>query len=106
MIIMPFCMGDELNNMDIEDILNQAKLNISKALSPDLQGEYDLSDAYVLIKDLAHTGGKMAAPISIMRVGNIFYKQKDSGYYSDGFHLILGRICKNCPDYFRKVVVN
>lgn len=91
---------------NLNKIFEEARKNIGKALDPDLTGEYDMSDMYVLIKDLAHTGGKHAAPISIMRTGTIFYKQKDRGYYSDGFHLILGRICRNCDDYFRKLTIN
>lgn len=91
---------------ELEKIFAEARKNIGKALEADMTGEYDMNDMYVLIKDLAHTGGKHAAPISIMRTGTIFYKMKDRGYYSDGFHLILGRICKNCTDYFQKLTTN
>lgn len=91
---------------ELDKIFEGAKNNIGKALDSDMAGEYDMNDIYVLIKDLAHTGGNRKTPISIMRKNSLFYKQKDSGYYSDGFHLISGHVCKDATDYFQKLIIN
>ena len=91
---------------ELKKIFEDAKKKIGDALNPDMKGEYNMNDMYVLVKDLAHTGGKKAAPISIMRAGTIFYKQKEGGYYSDGFHLIASHIAAESDDYFKKLDTN
>lgn len=89
--------------MIYQDAINK----IREALDPAKEGEYDLSDMYLLKKDLAHCGGfgenARNAPISIMRAGTPFVRQKGAGYYSDGFHLVACSVCERCPEYFEKV---
>ncbi len=81
------------------------KEEIRKALSPEMSGEYE-NKAFRLKKDLAHCGGRTAAPISIMAAGTLFIKKKDEGYYSDGFHLIAEHVAECWPEYFEPVNVS
>ena len=84
----------------LEGIFTNAKEIISNVLSPDPEGE-TTNECFVLLKDLAHCGGeKRSAPISIMKAGTIFRKQKDGNYFTDGFHLIARHVAEWSEEYF------
>lgn len=84
----------------LEAIFSNAKEIISQALIADASGE-TTTECFILIKDLAHCGGeKRNAPISIMKAGTVFRKQKDGNYFTDGFHLIAKHVAEFSEEYF------
>lgn len=83
----------------IEGLFANATDIIRQALSPDPEGE-TTNECFILLKDLAHCGGNMPSPISIMRAGTVFRKKIDSNYFSDGFHLIARHVAEWSEDYF------